>query len=57
MAAPLGLAAGQKTIADDVLPTAVTSTGASGTVKGVTALDAVEDALVPAEFVAVTVNV
>jgi hypothetical protein len=36
---------------------AVTDTGASGTVAGVTGLDAADGKLVPAEFVAVTVKV
>ncbi len=47
----------QLTVACAFPPTAVTLVGAPGTVSGVTELDGVEDALVPAELVAVTVNV
>jgi hypothetical protein len=40
-----------------LVATAVTPVGAPGTVAGVTEFDAVDDALVPTPFVALTVNV
>jgi hypothetical protein len=54
---PLFTGAVNVTIACPFPATAVTPVGAPGTVTGVTEFDAVDDALVPIAFVAVTVNV
>ncbi len=57
VAPPSDAGAVQSTDACAFPPIAVTSVGASGTVAGVTALDAVDEELVPDEFDAVTMNV
>jgi hypothetical protein len=58
IAEPPLLAGGvNETVACPFPPTAVTPVGDPGVVAGVTEFDALEDALVPIAFVAVTVNV
>ena len=56
-APPLDAGAVQLTVADAFPATADTAVGAPGTVMGTTTFDGVDAALVPAAFVAVTVNV
>ncbi len=56
-APPLNAGAVQVMVACALPPSAVTLVGAPGTVAGVTALDDADAVLVPAELVAVTVNV
>ena len=58
IAAPPSLAGAVKLTLADVLPgVAVTSVGAPGSVRGVTALDGSEAGPAPAAFVAMTVKV
>jgi hypothetical protein len=54
---PLLIGAVKLTLAVALPPVAVTAVGAPGTVAGVTLFDGVEEALVPAAFVATTVKV